>query len=164
MLTHADDRPTHPAQSARHSRVSPHVACDLREPERAVAPYPTATTGAAMPETSVDENRDALVAEDKVWPAGQLRTPAPPSHPEAAHEADQPHLGREVTLRAYRRHHERALRLGKNIRHNHIQFRPDPWSSIGALSSSLRRVPEIVGGPIAADALPKSRVRCIARS
>lgn len=66
MLPGPDDDPSFALQGGIHASVALHVVAKLRDPVAGVALGRHAVFGAAVPEASVDEDRDACPSEDDV--------------------------------------------------------------------------------------------------
>jgi hypothetical protein len=77
MLPDADNFPSLSAELACDSPVAGHVLCAFSVPEGSVGFRPGVTLGAAVPETSVDEDGDLLLGERKVGLSGQWKMPSP---------------------------------------------------------------------------------------
>jgi hypothetical protein len=59
---------------------------------------------AAVPKASINENRNALVTEDEIRPAWQVRVATPSFQPKFAKQSDHSHFGRLIAEFANTRH------------------------------------------------------------
>ncbi len=77
MLPDADDFPSLPAELASDAFIAGHVLFAFTVPKCAVGFGAGIALGAAVPETSVDEDGDFLFREGKVGLSGQRKMPSP---------------------------------------------------------------------------------------
>ena len=117
VLPNPQDAPTHFAQFAVYATIPGTVCGELLSPEGAVVCRPPAMARAAVPETAVHEDGEALAAEDEIRLAehGLMATPAGDSG--GAEQAGEGDFGRLVSARADAGHYLGALGPGEDVRH-----------------------------------------------
>jgi hypothetical protein len=117
MLPDADDFPSLTAELAVDVPIPSHVLFAFAVPEGAVGFRAGVALGAAMPETSVDEDGDFLLGESKVGLSGQRQMPSPASDFFAPQERQQCLFGLLVPLPSDEGHDFGALLWRPDICH-----------------------------------------------
>jgi hypothetical protein len=74
MAPYADHAPSSDAEQLANAPVSFLVACDFKAPVLAIVAGHPAVPSAAVPETAVNENSEALVSKDEIGADGNSRT------------------------------------------------------------------------------------------
>lgn len=117
MSPNADNAPARFAEPLIDETIPSRVSTDLSPPILSVCLGHSAVRPAAMPETAVNENSDALKSKNKIRFAGKRRATAPTGDGVRAHYRNQLKFGRLVAARAYCRHHLRSHGFRENIGH-----------------------------------------------
>ncbi len=155
VFPHAQHPPARAAERPRHPRIPPFVAENLPPPPRRPARRPGCVPRAAMPETTIHEERHPLPLEYKIRPHPEtsdfgFRTPnfnlpSPAGDPVRAQQPRQRQFRVPVAATANPRHHLGPLRHGENISHLFLTQRrkgaeaqADPAAVAAELAFSLR--------------------------
>lgn len=117
MFPDAEDVPAFLAEENSGRAVAAHVPLDFSVPVFFIRGGHAAMFGAAVPETAVDENGEALFWENEIGPAGEARVAAPAFEFGGAEERNEEELGGLVAAGTDCGHDSRAFGFREYIGH-----------------------------------------------
>ena len=117
MFPDAEDLPAFLAEENSRVAVALDVASDFSVPVFFIRGGHAAMFGAAVPETAVDENGEALFWENEIGPAGEARVAAPAFKFSGAEERNEEELGGLVAAGMDCGHDSRAFGFREGVGH-----------------------------------------------
>jgi hypothetical protein len=117
VAPNAENSPAKFAKQPGNSTVAGGVAGDFAFPILAVSAGHAVVPRAAMPETTVNKDSQALTAENEVGTANERLVATPACDAGGAHDGDQLQLGGFIAARADGGHDFGPLFLCENVRH-----------------------------------------------
>jgi hypothetical protein len=103
MLSKPDHCPAGVSQCARNPLVAFAVTKKFFFPEPLVS-LRKSLASATVPKATVDEQRDTIFGERKIWSSNQLRSPSPPSDLRLSQQSDESNLSAKISAALVRSH------------------------------------------------------------